>query len=86
VVIIGLNVVISRTSWSLNLLIALFHCPALILLPWILCDRIDECKMAAAEDRNMILVMGLTGAGKSYFINKLTDETVVVGNTLRSCE
>jgi predicted GTPase len=49
-------------------------------------DRIDECKMAAAEDRNMILVMGLTGSGKSYFINKLTDESVVVGNTLRSCE
>jgi predicted GTPase len=49
-------------------------------------DLIDECKMAAAEDRNMILVMGLTGAGKSYFINKLTDENVVVGKTLRSCE
>ena len=35
---------------------------------------------------NMILVMGVTGAGKSYFINKLAGgEVVRTGADLRSC-
>lgn len=36
---------------------------------------------------NMILVMGVTGAGKSYFINHLAGKTVVEeGADLKSCE
>lgn len=40
-----------------------------------------------AEDvLSMILVMGITGAGKSYFINKLADgEVAQTGADLRSC-
>lgn len=39
------------------------------------------------ETLSMILVMGVTGAGKSYFINKLADGDVVkVGDDLHSCE
>jgi predicted GTPase len=34
----------------------------------------------------MIVVMGVTGAGKSYFINSLAGRPVVeVGNTLDPC-
>ena len=36
---------------------------------------------------SMILVMGVTGAGKSYFINKLADENVAkTGGDLKSCK
>ncbi|KAI5802946.1 P-loop containing nucleoside triphosphate hydrolase protein [Geopyxis carbonaria] len=36
--------------------------------------------------QDMILVMGVTGAGKSYFVNKVSSrEEVVVGHNLRSC-
>ena len=36
---------------------------------------------------SMILVMGVTGAGKSYFINKLADDDVAeTGGNLKSCE
>ena len=40
-----------------------------------------------AEDvLSMVLVMGITGAGKSYFINKLAgDEIARTGADLRSC-
>ncbi len=40
-----------------------------------------------AEDvLSMVLVMGITGAGKSYFINKLADgEVARTGADLRSC-
>ena len=40
-----------------------------------------------AEDvLSMVLVMGITGAGKSYFINKLADgEVTRTGADLRSC-
>lgn len=40
-----------------------------------------------AEDTlSMVLVMGVTGAGKSYFINKLADgEVARTGADLRSC-
>ena len=35
---------------------------------------------------SMVLVMGITGAGKSYFINKLAGREVVrTGADLRSC-
>ncbi|KAL8708385.1 MAG: hypothetical protein Q9225_007609 [Loekoesia sp. 1 TL-2023] len=38
------------------------------------------------EELNMILVMGVTGSGKSYFVNKLADRKVVeIGDDLRSC-
>lgn len=36
---------------------------------------------------SMILVMGVTGFGKRYFINKLADDNIVqVGDDLRSCK
>jgi len=41
--------------------------------------------MAEREPRDMVLVMGLTGTGKSYFINKLTGASVAEGKSLRSC-
>jgi GTPase SAR1 family protein len=34
----------------------------------------------------MILVMGLTGAGKTYFINKLTEGNLLEGKHLTSCK
>lgn len=35
----------------------------------------------------MILVMGVTGSGKSYFINQLAnDQVVTVGDDLHSCK
>jgi len=33
---------------------------------------------------SMILVMGVTGSGKSYFINKLVEDSVTEGAGLRS--
>jgi predicted GTPase len=36
-------------------------------------------------EQDIVLVMGLTGAGKSFFINKLTDQDVQIGHQLRSC-
>lgn len=39
------------------------------------------------QNASLILVMGVTGAGKSYFINKLAGEEIVkVGSSLSSCE
>lgn len=41
----------------------------------------------SGEVLNMILVMGVTGSGKSYFINKLANGNVVkVGDDLSSCQ
>lgn len=37
-------------------------------------------------DQTLILVMGLTGAGKTYFINKLTGQNLNEGHALRSCK
>src|SRR5579862_6146146 len=37
-------------------------------------------------DAPAILVLGETGAGKSYFINTLAPGTAEVGNRLESCE
>lgn len=37
-------------------------------------------------DCGMILVMGVTGSGKSYFINKLAQGSVAEGAGLRSGE
>jgi putative protein kinase ArgK-like GTPase of G3E family len=34
----------------------------------------------------VIAVMGITGVGKSTFISHLTDEDVVIGRGLASCE
>jgi predicted GTPase len=42
--------------------------------------RSDE----AAE--GMVLVMGITGSGKSYFVNKLKEGATVIGDTMDSCE
>jgi len=38
------------------------------------------------EDANhgMILVMGCTGSGKSYFIDKLAEGSVVIGHSLHA--
>lgn len=30
--------------------------------------------------------MGLTGAGKSAFISRLTEQDIAIGHTLRSCK
>jgi predicted GTPase len=38
------------------------------------------------ERPGMILVMGVTGAGKSFFINKLAEGTVQEGPGLKSRE
>lgn len=38
------------------------------------------------SDCGMILVMGVTGSGKSYFINKVSEGSVVEGAGLRSGE
>lgn len=43
--------------------------------------------MSAFEDDteySMILVMGVTGSGKSFFVNKLAERTVSEGPGLRS--
>jgi ABC-type hemin transport system ATPase subunit len=38
-------------------------------------------------EQGMVLVLGETGAGKSYFIRKLTSNSaVIVGHSLESCE
>ena len=47
--------------------------------------------MAAPPDHgdvlSMILVMGVTGSGKSYFINKLAGGDIVeIGGDLKSCK
>jgi predicted GTPase len=45
--------------------------------------------MAQTRDHDMVLVMGLSGAGKSYFINRLTGMAVDVveeGKKLKSCK
>ena len=39
---------------------------------------------ASTNPENMILVMGVTGSGKSFFINKLKQNSVVEGHDLRS--
>ena len=36
------------------------------------------------SEYSMILVMGVTGSGKSYFVNKLQSGSVTEGHTLRS--
>jgi predicted GTPase len=36
------------------------------------------------KDHSMILVMGVTGSGKSYFINRLAAGTAVEGHNLKS--
>ena len=39
------------------------------------------------ENASLILVMGITGAGKSYFVNKVAGkEIVAVGGSLDSCK
>lgn len=44
-------------------------------------------KDTQAEALNMIVVMGVTGAGKSYFINQLAGKEVVKeGPDLESCQ
>lgn len=45
-----------------------------------------EKEEEAAEPKDAILVMGLTGAGKTYFINQLTRKNLPEGHNLRSCE
>jgi predicted GTPase len=37
--------------------------------------------------KNVVLIMGLTGAGKTYFINQLTGRNLelIEGHMLRSC-
>ena len=33
----------------------------------------------------IVAVMGMTGAGKSYFVQKATQQDVVIGHDLKSC-
>jgi predicted GTPase len=37
-------------------------------------------------EQGMVLIMGVTGAGKSYFINRLKDGSVVEGSSMDSCK
>ena len=37
------------------------------------------------EDHSLIMVMGKTGVGKSYFIDHITGQKVIQGHTLESC-
>lgn len=41
--------------------------------------------MLQQEQEKIILVMGITGAGKSYLISKMTGQDVEVGHSLKSC-
>ena len=41
---------------------------------------------SAEDNASLVLVMGVTGSGKSYFINKLAGKKVVdEGHDLKSC-
>jgi predicted GTPase len=42
--------------------------------------------MSTATSDGMVLVMGITGSGKSYFVNQLKSGAVVEGDTLESCK
>jgi Tfp pilus assembly pilus retraction ATPase PilT len=37
------------------------------------------------SEQGMVLVMGITGSGKSYFVNQLKAGAVAEGDTLESC-
>lgn len=41
--------------------------------------------MLQEKSKKIILVMGVTGAGKSYLISKITGQDAVVGDSLESC-
>ena len=48
-------------------------------------DSVDQMESSSQSDMGgMVLVMGVTGAGKSTFINALKPESVTVGHTLES--
>lgn len=38
------------------------------------------------DPKDVVLVMGLTGAGKTYFMNQLTDKNLIEGHNLKSCQ
>jgi predicted GTPase len=46
-------------------------------------QRLQSQRTTAGE--LAILVMGVTGSGKSTFINRLTEENVEIGHSLESC-
>lgn len=47
----------------------------------------DDENLPIPTEACMVLVLGETGAGKSYFIKKLTENpSVIVGHGLESCE
>lgn len=49
--------------------------------------RNEPTSEAVGVDLNMILVMGVTGAGKSYFINKVAGTNATeTGDRLSACE
>jgi predicted GTPase len=37
------------------------------------------------SEQGMVLVMGITGSGKSYFVNQLNPGAASEGSTLNSC-
>jgi predicted GTPase len=44
-------------------------------------------ELPSEESVNMVIVMGVTGAGKSHLVNKLAGEQVVKeGDSLNSCK
>ena len=48
-------------------------------------DQQDE-QYTRLEGQSIVLVMGVTGSGKSYFINQLEPNSVAEGHGLRSGE
>ncbi|KAF4633013.1 hypothetical protein G7Y89_g5118 [Cudoniella acicularis] len=42
-------------------------------------------QMSSINEQGMVLVMGITGSGKSYFVNTLKQGSVGIGHTMDSC-
>lgn len=48
---------------------------------------VETAKLTLASPEDVVIaVMGITGAGKSTFINHLVDQDVKIGHELVSCE
>jgi len=45
----------------------------------------SKMPQASTNEQGMVLVMGITGTGKSFFVNKLKEGSVAEGSTMDSC-